>query len=235
MGPRVGESASDSWRQRAARWAERATESAGRPPGARTGSPRSSHTAGRARVRHRSGAGSSTRACTASCCSTSADAEAARRVTPRPTSRSTPPTTSWPTWNGSASIWRSRGGCSSVGSWGATLAQAYARAHPDRVTEVVLFSVTAGSRREVDWITEDMRGVTARPERELMSVQGLPRRPGAARADRIGRSWHRRTSDVCAARRSTGHRAPVSRSVCAARRSPSGDVAGTQGMRPTAA
>jgi proline iminopeptidase len=43
------------------------------------------------------------------------------------------------------------------GSWGATLAQAYVRAHPDRTSEVVLFSVTSGSRREVDWITEHMR------------------------------------------------------------------------------
>jgi proline iminopeptidase len=43
------------------------------------------------------------------------------------------------------------------GSWGATLAQAYARDHPSRVSEVVLFSVTSGSRREIDWITGDMR------------------------------------------------------------------------------
>lgn len=43
------------------------------------------------------------------------------------------------------------------GSWGATLAQAYAAAHRERVSEVVLFSVTSGSRREIDWITGDMR------------------------------------------------------------------------------
>lgn len=44
-------------------------------------------------------------------------------------------------------------------SWGATLAQAYAQAHPDSVSEVVLFSVTQTTRREVDWITGDMRRV----------------------------------------------------------------------------
>lgn len=38
-------------------------------------------------------------------------------------------------------------------SWGATLAIAYALAHPDTVTELVLSAVTTTSRREVDWIT----------------------------------------------------------------------------------
>lgn len=39
-------------------------------------------------------------------------------------------------------------------SWGSTLALAYAQAHPDRVTGIVLFAVTTTSREEVDWITE---------------------------------------------------------------------------------
>ncbi|MFE9535469.1 prolyl aminopeptidase [Streptomyces sp. NPDC006691] len=43
------------------------------------------------------------------------------------------------------------------GSWGATLGMAYAQAHPDRVAELVLFSVTTASRAEVDWITEGVR------------------------------------------------------------------------------
>lgn len=42
------------------------------------------------------------------------------------------------------------------GSWGSTLALAYAQAHPDRVSAVVLEAVTAGTRRELDWITRDM-------------------------------------------------------------------------------
>lgn len=39
-------------------------------------------------------------------------------------------------------------------SWGTTLALAYALAHPDRVSELVLVAVTTTSREEVDWITE---------------------------------------------------------------------------------
>jgi proline iminopeptidase len=37
------------------------------------------------------------------------------------------------------------------GSWGSTLALAYAEAHPDRVTEMVLFGVTTGRHAEIDW------------------------------------------------------------------------------------
>ncbi|MBO3733030.1 prolyl aminopeptidase [Glycomyces niveus] len=42
------------------------------------------------------------------------------------------------------------------GSWGVTLGLAYAEAHPDRVSELVLFSVTNTTRREVTWVTRDM-------------------------------------------------------------------------------
>ncbi|MCC6791969.1 MAG: prolyl aminopeptidase [Thermomicrobiales bacterium] len=42
------------------------------------------------------------------------------------------------------------------GSWGATLALAYAERHPELVTELVLFAVTNTTRREVDWITRQM-------------------------------------------------------------------------------
>lgn len=37
------------------------------------------------------------------------------------------------------------------GSWGSTLALAYAVQHPDRVTEMILFGVTTGRRSEFDW------------------------------------------------------------------------------------
>jgi proline iminopeptidase len=37
------------------------------------------------------------------------------------------------------------------GSWGSTLALAYAQAHPERVTEMVLFGITTGRHCEVDW------------------------------------------------------------------------------------
>jgi proline iminopeptidase len=41
------------------------------------------------------------------------------------------------------------------GSWGSTLALAYAQAHPDRVSELVLFGVTTGRRSEIDWLFRD--------------------------------------------------------------------------------
>ncbi len=48
------------------------------------------------------------------------------------------------------------------GSWGVTLALAYAQAHPERVTEMVLAAVTNGDRRDTDWITRDMGRVFPR-------------------------------------------------------------------------
>jgi proline iminopeptidase len=38
------------------------------------------------------------------------------------------------------------------GSWGSTLALAYAEEHPDRVSEIVLWGVTTGRRVEVEWL-----------------------------------------------------------------------------------
>ncbi|HYK65157.1 MAG TPA: prolyl aminopeptidase [Patescibacteria group bacterium] len=37
------------------------------------------------------------------------------------------------------------------GSWGSTLALAYAERYPSRVTEIILFGVTTGRRKEFDW------------------------------------------------------------------------------------
>jgi len=45
------------------------------------------------------------------------------------------------------------------GSWGSTLALAYAEMYPDRVTEMVLFGVTTGRHMEIDWL---FRGGVAR-------------------------------------------------------------------------
>jgi proline iminopeptidase len=42
------------------------------------------------------------------------------------------------------------------GSWGTTLALAYAEHHPDRVSEMVLASVVGTSRAEVEWVTRAM-------------------------------------------------------------------------------
>lgn len=41
-------------------------------------------------------------------------------------------------------------------SWGTTLGLAYAQAHPDRVTALVLALVGTTSRREVEWMTRDV-------------------------------------------------------------------------------
>src|SRR6266849_4957866 len=42
------------------------------------------------------------------------------------------------------------------GSWGSTLALAYSQQFPERVSEMVLFSVVTTSRREVRWATRDV-------------------------------------------------------------------------------
>jgi proline iminopeptidase len=60
----------------------------------------------------------------------------------------------------------------SGGSWGVTLALAYAQQHPDRVTALVLAAVTAGRRLETDWITRDMRRVFPREWDEFAA--GVP-------------------------------------------------------------
>jgi pimeloyl-ACP methyl ester carboxylesterase len=59
------------------------------------------------------------------------------------------------------------------GSWGSTLALAYAETHPDRVTEMILFGVTTGRRSEFDWT---FRGGLAAffPEQWDRLRKGLP-------------------------------------------------------------
>ena len=62
------------------------------------------------------------------------------------------------------------------GSWGATLAQAYAQAHRDRVTAVVVASVTTTSRAEVEWITDGVGRIFPREWDAYAAASG--RRPG---------------------------------------------------------
>jgi len=59
------------------------------------------------------------------------------------------------------------------GSWGSTLALAYAETHPDRVTELVLFGVTTGRHTEFNWT---FRGGLARffPEQWQRLCAALP-------------------------------------------------------------
>jgi proline iminopeptidase len=58
------------------------------------------------------------------------------------------------------------------GSWGSTLALAYAEAHPERVTEVILVSVGTTTEREVDWVTRSMGRVF--PEQWARFRDALP-------------------------------------------------------------
>ena len=59
------------------------------------------------------------------------------------------------------------------GSWGSTLALAYAESHPASVSGLVLFGVTTGRRSEVDWL---FRGglATAFPLQWQRLLDGLP-------------------------------------------------------------
>lgn len=59
------------------------------------------------------------------------------------------------------------------GSWGSTLALTYAEAHPQRVSEIVLFGITTGRHAEMDWL---FRGGVARffPEQWERLRMALP-------------------------------------------------------------
>ncbi len=58
------------------------------------------------------------------------------------------------------------------GSWGTTLGLAYAQAHPDRVTEMILVSVVTTTRGEVEWVTRHMGRVF--PEQWARFRDGVP-------------------------------------------------------------
>lgn len=91
------------------------------------------------------------------------------------------------------------------GSWGATLGLAYAERHPERVSEIVLFSVTNTTRREVEWITRDMgrifpeewagfRDAVPEPERDGSLVDAYARMladPDPAVRELAAREWCR--------------------------------------------
>src|SRR5689334_2359907 len=64
------------------------------------------------------------------------------------------------------------------GSWGVTLALAYAQAHPERVIAMALAAVTCGTRRETDWITRDMRRVFPREWDTFAAAVPEPDRTG---------------------------------------------------------
>ena len=64
----------------------------------------------------------------------------------------------------------------SGGSWGSTLALAYAEAHPGRVTGLVVCAVTTSAHEEIEWISERVGRVFPREWDELEAASG--RRPG---------------------------------------------------------
>src|SRR5690606_3567262 len=76
------------------------------------------------------------------------------------------------------------------GSWGSTLAVAYAEAHPDRVTELVLRGIFMFTRREADWFYG--RGTRMLfPDAWEAFVAPIPE---AERADLIAAYYRRLTS-----------------------------------------
>lgn len=87
-------------------------------------------------------------------------------------------------------------------SWGTTLALAYAQAHPERVSELVLFAVTTTSAAEVEWITEAMGRVFPREweqfeaaahrqpgQRLVDAYYGLITHPDPTVRERAARAW----------------------------------------------
>jgi proline iminopeptidase len=75
-------------------------------------------------------------------------------------------------------------------SWGVTLGLIYAQRHPDRVLAMVLGAVTAGTRREAEWITRDMGRIFPRAwERFAQRV------PPAERAGELAAAYARLLAD----------------------------------------
>lgn len=60
----------------------------------------------------------------------------------------------------------------SGGSWGSTLALAYAQRHPERVTEIVLSAITSGRRREAGWLYDGVSRFF--PEEYELFRDGVP-------------------------------------------------------------
>lgn len=61
------------------------------------------------------------------------------------------------------------------GSWGSTLALAYAQTFPQRVASIVLACVTTTSRREVRWITHDMGRIFPEQWERFVSFSSIDR------------------------------------------------------------
>jgi proline iminopeptidase len=77
------------------------------------------------------------------------------------------------------------------GSWGSTLALAYAETHPQRVTEMILCGVTTGRRQELDWLFRGGVAVLFPEEWERLRVAA----PAADRDGDIVEAYHRLLHD----------------------------------------
>lgn len=77
------------------------------------------------------------------------------------------------------------------GSWGSTLALAYAEHYPDRVTELILFGVTTGRRKEFDWWFRGGAGVLFPVQWERLRAAV----PVAGRDSDIVEAYHRLLND----------------------------------------
>jgi proline iminopeptidase len=75
------------------------------------------------------------------------------------------------------------------GSWGSTLALAYAQAHPDRVLGLVLRGIFLSTDPEIDWFMHGMRNIF--PEAWRAFTEALP---PAERGDLLG-NFYRRLTD----------------------------------------
>ena len=82
------------------------------------------------------------------------------------------------------------------GSWGSTLALAYAQSHPARVSELVLRGIFMLRKREIDWFYQDGAGAIY-PDRWEDYVAAIPRRE---RGDLVGAFYRRLTSPERATR-----------------------------------
>ena len=72
------------------------------------------------------------------------------------------------------------------GSWGSTLALAYAVEHPRRVSELVLWGVTTTTRLEVDWLTWSMGEIYPEAFAQLLALV-----PGLERGGNLPAAYHR--------------------------------------------
>jgi len=78
------------------------------------------------------------------------------------------------------------------GSWGSTLALAYAETHPDRVSGLVLRGIFLGRQNEARWFYEDSQGASAIfPDNWEDFLRVIPE---AERGDMIGAYYRRLTS-----------------------------------------